>query len=56
MDIVTDYKVVEANSLEVLVRSVNQLIAQGWTPQGGICETGTEDFLFFQAMVYKIES
>jgi len=56
MDIITEYKVVEANSLEVLIRSVNLLIAQGWTPQGGICEAGTESFLFFQAMIFKIQS
>lgn len=51
-----DYKVVEASTLEALVRSVNKLIAEGWIPQGGICEAGTDNFLFFQAMVYKIES
>lgn len=56
MDFITDYKVVEAHSLEALVRAVKELINQGWTPQGGICEAGTDNFLFFQAMIYKIES
>lgn len=53
---VTEYKVIQGTNLSELTRLVNELIASGWSPQGGICESGDEGYIFFQAMVYKIDA
>lgn len=56
MKIITNYKVLQAQSIEALEDLVKKYLAKGWKPQGGICESGDENFLFFQAMVEVIES
>lgn len=48
------YTVVEKRNIENLITEVNRLIGEGWIPQGGICESGSDNnFLFFQAMIKK---
>lgn len=54
MEKLKEYKVIQATSLEALEKLVNELIAKGWIPQGGLCESGKQNFLFFQAMVSKL--
>ena len=48
---INDYKVIEADKLDHLVKLVKDAMNMGWKPFGGICESGTEGLLFFQAMV-----
>lgn len=48
-----DYKVIEADDIKTLANLVIEHIRLGWTPQGGICEGGSnENYKFFQAMSY----
>lgn len=48
-----EYTIVTAKKMEDLIKKVNELILEGWKPQGGICESGNEysGTLFFQAMI-----
>ncbi len=45
-----EYIVLKSTKIEGIVEIVNKYIKEGWKPQGGICESGTEGYLFFQAM------
>lgn len=47
------YIVIKAKSLDELEKYVNNHLAQGFIPQGGICESGNDSLLFFQAMIKK---
>ena len=35
-----EYTIVSGNEKKVLIQKVNELIIEGWKPQGGICESG----------------
>jgi len=51
-----DYSVIKADDIQTLVKLVKEYIELGWTPQGGICEGGSnENFVFFQAMSYILD-
>lgn len=51
------YKLIEASSIELLERDVNDLIDSGWRPLGGPCGAPFEDtfrrprIIYVQAMV-----
>lgn len=47
-----EYTVVTTKKLEELIEKVNFLIKDGWSPQGGICESASQGALdFYQAMI-----
>lgn len=46
-----EYTILKANHIENIIDLVNHYLEKGWSPQGGICESGTENLMFFQAMV-----
>jgi hypothetical protein len=48
-----EYTIVTGQKKEDLIKKVNELILEGWKPQGGICESGTDSsgFFFSQAMI-----
>lgn len=46
------YTVIRTKKLEELIEEVNLLIKDGWTPQGGICESTSQGEVdYYQAMV-----
>lgn len=50
------YKVVKDSKLPRLVKQVNQHLAEGWKPQGGVAHTLCEEYktdIFLQALVYN---
>ena len=54
------YKAVEASKIEDLNEAVNELIAEGWVPMGGVSVSLSEsdDFVYFvvsQALTIKVE-
>lgn len=51
-----EYKIVETSDIQVLAVQVNQAIAEGWTPQGGVSSAriGSDPYIlvtYFQAMI-----
>lgn len=38
----TEYRVVECSDIVSLVQRVNEYIAEGWEPKGGVCVSYTE--------------
>jgi hypothetical protein len=53
------YRIVEAKDVEGLEQDVNEQIAEGWRPLGGVCvvnsQANTYAWWFYQAMVRGIE-
>lgn len=52
---IVEYKAVSANGLPSLNEIVNNLISQGWEPQGGICTlpNGLGGIWYAQAMIRR---
>ena len=46
-----EYQVVSEQDRSKLETKVNELIREGWKPQGGVCVTGVMARWFYQAMV-----
>ena len=51
-----EYDVIYASSVEGLIKKVNQVIAEGWKPQGGVIVSTQNDteFYFYQAVVRNV--
>lgn len=51
-----EYDVVYASSVEGLIKKVNQMIAEGWQPQGGVTVSTQDDteYYFYQAVVRNV--
>jgi len=48
------YTIITSSRFEELIKMVNELIAEGWIPQGGICESGNGAIYHYsQAMINK---
>ncbi len=50
------YQVIDADDIEALVELVNEAIADGWKPQGGVASTkavdqGRCDYYYAQALI-----
>ena len=43
-----EYTIAHGDSLAVIIKRVNELIKQGWKPQGGICQIMGN---YYQAMI-----
>ncbi|MBN1404260.1 MAG: DUF1737 domain-containing protein [Opitutales bacterium] len=49
-----EYKIAAASSIEKLSKLVNELIAEGWEPSGGICYSlGTWNAKLLQPMIRR---
>ena len=52
MEAIVEYTVVSAGFLDDLIDKVNELIAQGWTPHGGVAsDSGGDETVYLQALV-----
>lgn len=52
MEAVVEYTVVTEGFLDDLIDKVNEMIAQGWTPHGGVAsDSGGEATVYLQALV-----
>lgn len=51
-----EYDVVYASSVEGLIKKVNQMITEGWQPQGGVTVSTQDDteYYFYQAVVRNV--
>ena len=48
------YTVLTSSRFDELIKMVNELIEEGWIPQGGICESGNGAIYHYsQAMIKK---
>jgi hypothetical protein len=45
-----EYKIATAQNIPELERMVNDLMGEGWEPEGGAC--ASPDGIFFQSMVF----
>jgi hypothetical protein len=53
-----EYTLVVSNNRKEFIEEVNKLIKNGWLPQGGICESGTDTSgsFYSQAMIRNVEN
>lgn len=52
-----DYRVVEVMYLEGLIKSVNQLVSDGWRPIGGMAvSVSPKGEIYYQAMIKDKET
>lgn len=49
-----EYKVATSNDPEAIQRIVQELLTNGWEPQGGLSVSGEREKCFCQAVVRKI--
>jgi hypothetical protein len=48
-----EYTILQSSRLDFLIKMVNEHIANGWIPQGGV--TTTDDFYYLQPMIKNIK-
>ena len=50
---ITDYFILDSNSLQGLINDVKQRMRGGWQPLGGVCSVNNDAaILYFQAIVF----
>jgi len=48
-----EYTILQSSRLDYLIKMVNEHIANGWMPQGGV--SSIQDFYYLQAMIKNIK-